>query len=177
MNIDLRALESSDERLLWKMLMQAAHESSLASVKANPDLVQYVQQWGRYGDLGAVAERHHVPIGAAWVRLWSAEGKGYGYLADDIPELAIAVMPEVQGQGVGTALLKYTLALAQARYPAVSLSIRMSNPALRLYQRLGFVAVADSEVKNRAGSTSMTMIHKFAERSPVHNFAPKVPSY
>lgn len=146
--------------------MQAAHESSLATVKANPDLARYVHQWGRAGDAGVVAERHNAPIGAAWIRLWSGEDKGYGYLADDIPELAIAVMPEIQGQGVGTALLKHILELPKTRYPAISLSIRMSNPALRLYQRLGFVAVAGSEVKNRVGNTSMTMVHRFAETSP-----------
>lgn len=171
MKFDLRPLKSSDEPFLWKMLMEAAHECSLATVKANPDLVRYVHQWGRGGDLGVVAERHNVPIGAAWIRLWSDQDRGYGYLADDVPELAIAVMPEIQGQGVGTALLKYILELAQTRYPAISLSIRMSNPALRLYQRLGFVAVASSEVKNRVGSTavgstSMTMVHKFSEAHP-----------
>ena len=170
MNIDLRLLKSSDEPILWKMLVQAAHESSLAAVKANPDLVRYVHQWGKAGDLGVVAERHHVPIGAAWIRLWTDEGKGYGYLADDIPELAIAVMPELKGQGIGTAMLKQLLESAQTRYPAISLSIRMSNPALRLYQRLGFAAVAGSEVKNRAGDTSMTMIYKFPESSYIETF-------
>lgn len=162
-DIALRTLKSSDEPFLWKMLMQAAHESSLAAVKANPDLVRYVRDWGRDGDLGVVAEQG-VPVGAAWLRLWSDGEKGYGYLADEIPELAIAVIPEIRGQGVGTALLKQLLALAQTHYPAISLSIRMSNPALRLYQRLGFAAVADSEVKNRVGETSRTMIYKFAGR-------------
>nr|WP_240518639.1 GNAT family N-acetyltransferase [Leptolyngbya sp. BC1307] len=146
--------------------MQAAHESSLAAVKANRDLVQYVHDWGRAGDFGVAAEQDGELVGAAWLRLWSGEDKGYGYLADEIPELAIAVIPEIRGQGVGTALLKQLLALAQTHYPAVSLSIRMSNPALRLYQRLGFVAVAGSEVINRVGDTSLTMIYRFAAAYP-----------
>ncbi|MGI8935633.1 GNAT family N-acetyltransferase [Leptolyngbya sp. BC1307] len=165
-DVDLRVLKSSDEPFLWKMLMQAAHESSLAAVKANRDLVQYVHDWGRAGDFGVAAEQDGELVGAAWLRLWSGEDKGYGYLADEIPELAIAVIPEIRGQGVGTALLKQLLALAQTHYPAVSLSIRMSNPALRLYQRLGFVAVAGSEVINRVGDTSLTMIYRFAAAYP-----------
>ena len=175
MNIDLRPLKSSDEPILWKMLVQAAHEFSLATVKANPDLVRYVHQWGKAGDFGVVAERHNVPIGAAWIRLWTDEGKGYGYVADDIPELAIAVMPEIKGQGIGTAMLQQLLELAQTRYPAISLSIRTSNPALRLYQRLGFATVPGSEVKNRVGDTSMTMVYRFSEVHPALKHA--LPTY
>ncbi len=162
-DISLRIAESSDEPFLRKMLMHAAHESSLAAVKANPDLVRYVRDWCRVGDLGVVAEQGG-SVGAVWLRLWFDGDRGYGYLTDEIPELAIAVLPKAQGQGIGTALLKKVLALAQPQFPAVCLSTRMSNPALRLYQRSGFVPVAGSEVKNRVGDTSMTMIYKFAER-------------
>lgn len=161
-DISLRAVESSDEPFLWRMLVHAAHESSLAAVKTSPDLIRYVRDWGRAGDLGMVAEQV-MPVGAAWLRLWSDGDRGYGYLTDEIPELAIAVLPKFQAQGIGTALLKKVLVLAQPKFPAVCLSTRMSNPALRLYQRLGFIAVTGSEVKNRVGDTSMTMVYKFAE--------------
>jgi hypothetical protein len=32
--------------------------------------------------------------GAAWCRLLSGADRGYGYVADDIPEVALAVSPE-----------------------------------------------------------------------------------
>ncbi len=141
--------------------MHAAHESSVAAVQANPDLARYVKAWGRSGDMGMVAEQAGSAIGAAWLRLWSDGDRGYGYVAADIPELGIALTPEARGQGIGTALLKQTLTMASGEFPAVCLSTRADNPALRLYQRVGFVPVAGTEVINRVGSASFTMLYKY----------------
>jgi ribosomal protein S18 acetylase RimI-like enzyme len=51
------------------------------------------------------------------------------------------VLPEVRGQGIGTALLQSLLASVPASVPGVSLSVNLDNPAAHLYQRLGFVVV------------------------------------
>lgn len=141
--------------------MYAAHESSIDAVKTNPDLVRYVRGWKRAKDMGLVAEFNGLPVGAAWLRLWPKDDKGYGYLKSDIPELAIAVHPDYRAQDIGTALLKQLLEQAQSSYPAVSLSIRADNPALRLYQRIGFELVADTEVVNQTGGRSFTMVYPF----------------
>ena len=156
----LRPLEVNDEPVLWEMLMHAVQESSVEALKANPDLARYVLNWGRKGDLGLIAKQDAVAVGAVWVRLWSTADRGYGYVADDIPELAIAVVPPRRGQGIGTALLVKLLQLAESNFPAVCLSIREDNPALKLYKRAGFVPVAGSEVKNRTGSVSFTMLYR-----------------
>jgi GNAT superfamily N-acetyltransferase len=161
MHYSIRALHTDDIPTLWTMLMHAAHESSLAAVKANPDLARYVTGWGRKGDVGMVVEQDGLPIGAAWFRLWSKADRGYGYLSEEIPELAIALIPTARTQGIGTALLTQTLALASHDFPAVCLSIRAYNPALRLYQRVGFVPVAGSQVTNREGGVSFTMIYQY----------------
>jgi ribosomal protein S18 acetylase RimI-like enzyme len=158
MAYSLRALSVKDEPILWEMLMLAAHEVSLATVKATPALARYVQNWGRQGDVGVVALSQETAIGAAWLRLWPEDDRGYGYFAQAVPELAIAVLPDHRAQGVGTALLKQTLKIAQTAFPAVSLSTRADNPAIRLYQRAGFVKVAGSEVINRTGGGSFTMV-------------------
>lgn len=79
---------------------------------------------------------------------------------NDIPELAIALLPNFRRLGIGTKLLKQTLIIAQNYFAAISLSIRADNPALRLYQRIGFVPVAGSEVTNRTGGKSFTMIYQ-----------------
>ena len=154
----IRPLTLEDESVLWTMLMYAAHESSLRTIRSNPDLVRYVQGWGRTGDLGAIAFHDDTAVGAAWIRLWSEGNRGYGYVADDVPELAIAVSPEVRGQGIGSALLEQLFQLAKPEFSAISLSIRADNPALSLYERNGFTAVPDSDVINREGGRSFTMI-------------------
>ena len=159
--IQIRPSKAKDEPTLWTMLMYAAHESSLSAVHVNADLVRYVAGWGRTGDVGVIAERAGMPVGAAWVRLWSEGDHGYGYVADEVPELAIAVTPENRGQGIGTALLKQLLQMAQGRFPAISLSTQSDNPARRLYERLGFIAVAGSEIVNRRGQYSLYMLRKF----------------
>ncbi|MFF0455641.1 hypothetical protein [Nocardia africana] len=58
-------------------------------------------------------------------------------------------------------MLRRLPADARQHYDAVSLSVRQTNPALRLYERLGFVIVPGSQLVNRAGTTSVTMVHRF----------------
>ena len=55
----------------------------------------------------------------------------------------LLLAPEAQGQGLGTALLRTLTAEADARGAAMELSVLKSNPAKRLYQRLGFATVAE----------------------------------
>uniref|UniRef100_B8HKM9 GCN5-related N-acetyltransferase n=1 Tax=Cyanothece sp. (strain PCC 7425 / ATCC 29141) TaxID=395961 RepID=B8HKM9_CYAP4 len=159
--VPMRALLPEDEAVVWEMLRYAAHESSLQTVQDQPALAQYAQGWGRTGDLGFVALCDQQPIGAAWLRLWREGERGFGWLADSIPELAMAVLPEYRGKGIGTELLVQVLAAAKQVYPAVSLSVREDNPAINLYQRAGFVKVAGSEVINRTGGISFKMLCRF----------------
>jgi ribosomal protein S18 acetylase RimI-like enzyme len=75
---------------------------------------------------------------------------------DVIPELAIAVLPAYLGSGVGTQLLKHVLEAAKKRYSSVVLSVRATNPAKRLYERMGFVIL--EETVNRVGTESLNML-------------------
>jgi GNAT superfamily N-acetyltransferase len=93
--------------------------------------------------------------------LWQEDEKGFGYISDTLPELAMAVLPEYRGQGIGTQLLANILELANTHYPAVSLNVRADNPAVRLYTRAGFRKVPGSETINRVGGISFNMIYEF----------------
>jgi ribosomal protein S18 acetylase RimI-like enzyme len=143
------------------MLRYASHESSVESVQQQPYLARYASNWGRVGDVGYVAFSDLNPIGAAWLRLWLGKDKGFGYVKDEIPELAIAVVPDYRGQGIGTNLLTQILAAAEMTYPSISLSVRADNPVLRLYERTGFIKISGSEVVNRAGEISFNMMYEF----------------
>ncbi len=118
------------------------------SVLDAPEVAKYAAGFGtREGDVGFVAEAANDSIGAAWVRLLRGADSGYGYVDVDTPELTVAVVPRWRGRGVGTALCRRLLEVV----PRMSLSSDVRNPALHLYQRLGF------EVHARDG-TSATMV-------------------
>lgn len=163
MNPIIRMATQDDESFLWEMLYFAAHmeadgEISPEAAKQNPDLVKYVNGWGLETDIGCIALEPHSnqSIGAAWIRLLIANEKTTSYVDDVTPELAIAVLPEYLGCGVGTLLLQYLLEAAKQRYPRVVLSVRATNPAKRLYERMGFVVTG--EIANRVGTPSLNMV-------------------
>jgi len=159
----IRSLNIADEATLWQMLYHALYVAPgdtpiPPEVVLDPAISKYVLGWGRTGDQGvlAIVETIVEPVGAAWMRLFSSETAGYGYVDAKTPELSVAVLPEYRNQGIGTAMLSRLLKESASRYRAVSLSVSPANPALRLYQRLGF------EFFSNEGESS-TMIRRFNE--------------
>ena len=148
LNITFRVAESCDEPILRDMLylavfVPAGSPPPDCSVVAQPELARYVCGWGRRGDEGTIAiESSGQPIGAAWLRLWSEHDHGYGFIDALTPELSVAVHSEARGCGIGTQLLRRVLQRADESYDRVLLSVSVQNPAVRLYERLGFVSVA-----------------------------------
>jgi ribosomal protein S18 acetylase RimI-like enzyme len=145
----VRPATKSDEQFLRGMLILAAFppdvvRPALEAVLQDVRLARYIVDWGRPGDCGALAEAEGQPIGAAWYRRFSRNEPGYGFISDDIPELAIAVVPEMRGRGIGRTLLLRLIERAQAEgLPALSLSVSVRNPvAMRVYESLGFRTVA-----------------------------------
>jgi ribosomal protein S18 acetylase RimI-like enzyme len=164
MDYAIRPITPKDEPFLWEMLYEAAHmaeEGNLTVQDAmnHPDLTKYVQNWGLKDDMGFIGTlvSSNQPVGAAWLRLLTGENPGYGYVDDQTPELAIAVLPEYRNQGIGSQLLTHLLAAAKASYQSISLSTRSSNTAVNLYHKLGWKTIAGSETINRFGSISFKM--------------------
>jgi ribosomal protein S18 acetylase RimI-like enzyme len=161
MNYQIRPAIKTDEPFLWQMLYYAAHMdedgASLESARTNRDLMSYVEDWGdRAGDIGFVAQASTgEDAGAAWIRMMPNESPLYRVVSRGIPELAIAVAPEYIGKGAGALLLSHLLDAARETHRAIVLSVRASNPAKRLYDRVGFVTVA--EIANRVGTHSLVM--------------------
>ena len=108
----------------------------------SPEVAHYVDDWQRDTDVGVVAERDGVPVGAAWARQLTSSDPGYGYVADDIPELTLAVDPAHRGHGIGSHLMVSLINQATAReLPGLSLSVEDGNRARCLYARHGFAVV------------------------------------
>jgi ribosomal protein S18 acetylase RimI-like enzyme len=57
--------------------------------------------------------------------------------------LDIALLPEHRGRGIGSALMRALMDEAAATARKVVLHVERHNPAFALYQRLGFVEIAD----------------------------------
>jgi len=66
--------------------------------------------------------------------------------ADEIRLIDIALLPDQRNGGLGTALLKDLLAEGQSSGLPVRIHVESFNPAMRLYQRLGFQSVEDQGV-------------------------------
>jgi len=58
----------------------------------------------------------------------------------------IALLPEHRGNGVGTSLLRDLLAEGESGGKRVTIHVERFNPALRLYERLGFSVAEDKGV-------------------------------
>ncbi len=126
-------------------------------------LKKYWLGWGREGDRGVVAlERSTgLPLSCAWIRRFSRQEAGATFVAEDIPELATGTVEGFRGQGIGAETIRSLIASSQEDYRALCLSVREDNPAVRLYQRLGFAKVPRSETRNRAGTLSFNMVLRF----------------
>jgi ribosomal protein S18 acetylase RimI-like enzyme len=66
--------------------------------------------------------------------------------ADEIRLMDIALLPEHRNRGIGSRLIKDLLAEAQQANKPVRIHVEKFNPALRLYERLGFSIIDDRGV-------------------------------
>jgi GNAT superfamily N-acetyltransferase len=148
--IEIRPARADDLAFIGSMVVEAVNWDpervalSPEAIAAEPTFDRYLSGWPRPTDLGVVAEADGMPVGASWMRFFDATEPGYGFLAEDIPELSIGVAPGWRGRGVGGRLLDAMIGLARARaIGAISLSVEAANPARRLYERRGFRPVVD----------------------------------
>lgn len=68
-------------------------------------------------------------------------GRLYLHWGSELRIVDIALLAAARGRGLGSALLQALLDHAGSRGKAVSIHVERNNPALRLYQRLGFQPV------------------------------------
>ena len=158
-----RPSTEADEPLVWRMLYEAARVAedgrmSHESIRFDPYLAKYAKGWGKPGDLGVAAFEwgNGEAAGAVWLRLLLGVDRGDGYIDDRTPELALGVKPAHRGRGVGTELLCLLLNAARPHVPGITLTVRAANPAMRLYERVGFRRLP-GELTNRVGGPSVKM--------------------
>lgn len=65
-------------------------------------------------------------------------------LDSETPEVVLAVIADRRGEGIGGAFLEALIAQARTDgFKALSLGVGEANPAMRLYERHGFVRMDD----------------------------------
>ena len=69
-----------------------------------------------------------IPIG----RLYMNES------GDDMRIMDIALLPEFRNRGIGSTIMHHIIQTSEKLKKAVSLHVEYNNPALRLYEKLGF---------------------------------------
>ena len=65
---------------------------------------------------------------------------------DEISLMDIALLPKYRNAGTGTALVRDLMQEANAARKPLRLHVETFNPALRLYERLGFVQIGDAGI-------------------------------
>ena len=140
-NPKIRIMQKADYECLPEFLYQAIYipeDEKLPprSIIGAPEIFIYIKNFGtQSSDLGVVAEQNGQIIGAAWTRIIPA----YGHIDSETPELAISLLPEFRGYGIGTKLMKKLFeVLRENDYRQTSLSVQKDNPAVRFYRRLGY---------------------------------------
>jgi ribosomal protein S18 acetylase RimI-like enzyme len=155
-----RAATADDAAFLDEMLLEAFNWApdraamTLGQIRSDPALAKYAAPWPAAGELGVVAESlAGDPAGAAWLRYFPATNPGYGFVAEDVPELTLAVAPDWRGMGLGRLLLDEVATAARtAGIERISLSVERANHAAKLYASAGYEVVggdadADTMVK------------------------------
>lgn len=117
-----------------------------------PLLQNYIKNFGRIGDFCLIAEKENTLIGAIWIRLFTENEKGFGFVNEKTPELSMAIFEKFRGLGLGKLMLeKILLKITEFNFSHVSLSVDKRNFAYELYKKHQFIEV------NSFGNT-ITMI-------------------
>ena len=144
----IRKIRQDEMRVLDTFLYEAifvpeGSEAPPREIIKAPELQVYVDEFGsKAGDFCFVAEAEGQIVGTVWVRIM----EDYGHVDDETPSLAISLLSEYRGRGIGTELMKRMIEeLRTQGYKKVSLSVQKTNYAVRLYKKFGFEISTENE--------------------------------
>ena len=145
---NIRKIKKEEYYLLDEFIYQSIYIPNGVS-KPPRDIIKkeeiqiYIKDFGKKDDHCLVAETDRV-VGAVWVRIM----EDYGHIDDKTPSLAISVLEEYRGNGIGKILMNDILELLKNEgYKAVSLAVWKENYAVDLYKKAGFEIIGENDVE------------------------------
>ena len=148
MDYTVRRMERDEWPLLEDFLYEAVYvpegfegEVPRSVIQDDPKCRAAFEGFGALpDDRAVVAVVDDEIVGACWVRTTDE----YGHIDDETPSLSISLYKPYRGRGVGGSMMGVLLGeLRGAGYARASLSVQKENPALRLYERMGFRIIDD----------------------------------
>lgn len=145
--VTLRPIREEDMEFLLRLYATTrAEEMAMVSDWTDEQKEQFVRM--QFQAQHAWYQEHY---GDAQFDLVLADGIPVGRLyvhrrAKEIRLVDIALLPECRNRGIGTALLSELFTESAAAGKPVTIHVEKYNPAMRLYERLGFIPIADRGV-------------------------------
>ncbi|HLX10347.1 MAG TPA: GNAT family N-acetyltransferase [Thermoanaerobaculia bacterium] len=144
--VSYRAAAPGDEELLYRVYASTRTEELAPVPWTEEQKDAFLRMQFRAQSLDYAA---NYPAAEFLVILVDAAPAGRLYLDRDAERLLIidiALLPEHRGSGIGGGILRRLLAEAAAAAKPVHIHVERMNPALRLYQRLGFRPTGDAGI-------------------------------
>lgn len=180
MNTTLFFLRSSEQKIVTDMLHYALRLDQVNKTLVDiPKLAIYEEFYGFTSkDLGLYALTDNKLAGAVWIRRLNVDHGSNGYIDDNTPILNIAVLPEYRNKGLGSQMLEQLFVEAGAMYEQISVSVVHDSPAVRFYERHGFVrhdngSVEQSFVDGKDVITLVKKLQKAAVIRPTDGYDPR----
>ncbi len=138
MTIDLRAVEAGDDNFLFSV-----YASTRADEMARVDWNAQQQESFLRMQFRAQAQFYTENYPGAEFQVITLNGQSIGRLyihtrENEIRIMDIALLPEFRRQGIGATLLQDILKQGKNLNLPVTIHVEQFNPAMRLYQRMGF---------------------------------------
>ena len=148
--VSLREFDENDNKALYRIFVDSRN-----------DLLNAVAGWDEaqrkeflHGQFRAQQDQYRRQYPTARFDMIVADGKVVGnfYVApgdDEILLVDINLLPGFRNQGIGRALLQDLIDESERSNKQVSLNVMQGNPAIHLYERMGFKSVGAQDVYRR----------------------------
>jgi ribosomal protein S18 acetylase RimI-like enzyme len=146
LNINLRPAEDSDIEFLYQLYVSTRADEMALLDWSGQEKQDFLQM-----QFNAQHSYYHDQFKQAAFDIIEQDGLAIGRLyvdrrEDEIRIIDIALLPEYRGKGIGGGIMRTLIDEAAGRNKSVTIHVEHNNPAMRLYQQLGFRHVSDEGV-------------------------------